>query len=122
MDFDKNGMINYLEFTTAAMKKDLCQKEEYLKSAFQMFDQDRNSFIEVEELKQMFQGVQDDFQIEQSHSTISRSMSYQARDSQVPDHVWLEMLAEADVNKDGRISYDEFCRQILQLVRRKLNE
>ena len=54
-------MINYLEFTTAAMQKDLAIKHEYLKATFEMFDQDKNNFIEVEELKQLFQGSFDEY-------------------------------------------------------------
>jgi Ca2+-binding EF-hand superfamily protein len=38
VDTDHNGRINYLEFTTAAIQKDIAIKQEYIKATFAMFD------------------------------------------------------------------------------------
>ena len=52
-------MINYLEFTTAAMQKDMAIKQEYIEATFNMFDQDHDNYVSVDELKSIFRGTLD---------------------------------------------------------------
>ncbi|CAF4025417.1 unnamed protein product [Rotaria sp. Silwood2] len=59
---------------------------EELFRAFQVFDLDQNGFITMEELRTVLQATGD----------------------RPTDEDALEMIAEADIDGDGRINYDEF--------------
>ena len=63
--------------------------EERLKKCYKLFDTDNSGFIEIYELKDMF-----------NHAGID-------------DAVWMEMLKEVDENSDGLISYKEFVEIML---------
>lgn len=54
VDVGKSGVINYSEFVAASMSKKKFFSDERLKTAFQMFDQDADGFISVEELRSVF--------------------------------------------------------------------
>ncbi|KAF3321165.1 calcium-dependent protein kinase 29 [Carex littledalei] len=84
-DVDNNGTIDYLEFTTAMMHRHKLEKEENLVKAFKYFDKDDSGFITKDELQQAMSeyGMGDDATID-------------------------EVLNDVDVDKDGRINYDEF--------------
>jgi len=49
-DTDNSGTINYTEFLAATMNTQTFLREDYLKAAFQMFDQDGSGKIDRDEL------------------------------------------------------------------------
>lgn len=55
-DTDGNGTINYTEFLAATMEQSTFLKEQYLRTAFKMFDTDNSGKIDADELKQMLSG------------------------------------------------------------------
>jgi len=55
-DVDGSGTINYTEFLAATMNTTTFLKENYLKTAFQMFDQDGSGKIDTRELHQLIAG------------------------------------------------------------------
>ena len=59
--------------------------KEKLKAAFDLFDQDKNGFITIDEIKALLD--------------VGKKFDERA---------WKEVIASADKNKDGQISYDEF--------------
>ncbi|XP_074575726.1 calcium-dependent protein kinase 1-like [Curcuma longa] len=84
-DVDGNGCIDYMEFITATMHMNRMEKEDHLYKAFQYFDKDKSGYITVEELEQAL-------------------MDYNMGDQQTIK----EIIAEVDINHDGRINYEEF--------------
>lgn len=55
-DVDGSGTINYTEFLAATMNTTTFLKENYLKTAFNMFDQDGSGKIDTKELHQLIAG------------------------------------------------------------------
>ncbi|XP_074575351.1 calcium-dependent protein kinase 1-like [Curcuma longa] len=84
-DVDGNGSIDYMEFITATMHMNRMEKEDHLYKAFQYFDKDQSGYITIEELEQAL-------------------MHYNMGDQQTIK----EIIAEVDINHDGRINYEEF--------------
>ena len=89
MDADGNGKINFSEFK-AAMAKGCFRRhnKEELNAAFRKFDSDGNGFLTVDELQLVM-------------SKMGRDMNR----SEVKS-----MIGSLDLNKDGKISFDEFLR------------
>eukprot|EP00249_Psilotum_nudum_P006546 c19868_g1_i1 orf=311-1795(-) len=85
VDVDGSGTLDYLEFISATLQMNKLNKEEHLYTAFQYFDKDKSGYISVDELEQALKkhGMGDQQSIK-------------------------DILAEVDINKDGRINYDEF--------------
>ena len=61
-----------------------------LKKAFEMIDTDGNGFLDKEEIRKMLQGM----------------------DSDVDDAAVEEFLRNADQDGDGRVSFDEFIKDV----------
>jgi len=55
-DTDGNGVINYTEFIAATLSAQTFMKEEYLKTAFNMFDKDGSGKIDSSELNGLLSG------------------------------------------------------------------
>jgi Ca2+-binding EF-hand superfamily protein len=56
VDSDGSGKVNYKEFITATMHKS-CFTEEIQRATFKMFDTNGDGFIDLEELKSMFNSL-----------------------------------------------------------------
>lgn len=84
VDEDKNGHINYTEFLVAATNWQKELSRERLQAAFEVFDKDKSGGISVEELVETLGG------------------------GRGQDHVFIEMVKQADTNKDGQIDLEEF--------------
>ncbi|PON31677.1 Parvalbumin [Parasponia andersonii] len=84
-DVDGNGAINYFEFTNAAIHRHRLERDESLYKAFRFFDKDGSGYITREELRQVMtqHGMGDEATID-------------------------GILDGVDVDKDGKISYEEF--------------
>ncbi|PWA39666.1 EF-hand domain pair, Serine/threonine protein kinase, striated muscle-specific [Artemisia annua] len=86
-DLDHNGVLNCEEFLTIVVHLKKISNEEQLSKAFHHFDKNHNGFIEFEELKEcLFDGQLDQHKEKLVH----------------------EIIIDADLDKDGRISYPEF--------------
>jgi len=85
VDVDGNGTIDYIEFITATMQKNKMYKEDHLHTAFQYFDKDSSGYITKEELEEALS-------------------NYGMSDK----NIIKEIIAEADIDNDGLINYDEF--------------
>jgi calcium-dependent protein kinase len=80
MDINNDGKIDYAEFQTAVMRLNVNKQKTYLQTTFKLFDANNDGSISLDELRACF-GSQ-------------KGLS--------------EILAEADVDKDGVISFEEF--------------
>lgn len=91
-DLDRNGLIDFSEFVSIS-KKYFCKPSEEDKneaeSLFALYDKDKDGFIAGEELEQL------------------RSMLMELGVKTSEDIVD-EMIREADLNGDGKISFYEF--------------
>ncbi len=56
MDCNKDGQVDYQEFISAAIKKDVVLQRQHLVAAFNMLDLNGDGEISRAELKQVFQG------------------------------------------------------------------
>ena len=92
MDLEDKKEINYDEFLTIInqREKDVDEEEEVLK-AFKVFDKEGNGLININELKD-----------------IMLSMGNNWSENEIN-----EMLAEADIDMDGYINYEDFVRTMM---------
>ncbi|KNA14653.1 hypothetical protein SOVF_105100 isoform A [Spinacia oleracea] len=86
-DVDKDGFLNYGEFVAIAVHLRKMGNDEHMQKAFLYFDQNRNGYIEIEELRHSLADELDD------------------NSEEVIDAI----MRDVDTDKDGRISYDEFA-------------
>ena len=56
IDDNGNGMINYSEFLAATMDEQIYLREDYLRTAFQMFDKDGSGKIDSQEVVALLSG------------------------------------------------------------------
>lgn len=55
-DTDGSGEINYTEFLAATMDANIYMREDYLRTAFNMFDKDNSGKIDNEEVVALLSG------------------------------------------------------------------
>ncbi|XP_063954890.1 calmodulin-A-like [Lytechinus pictus] len=94
-DENKNGTIEFDEFIKMVgllPTSDKEQDQEELKKAFQLFDKDGNGYISAAELKLAM-------------TTLGEPLT---------DDEVAEMIANADIDQDGKINYGEFVEMIMQ--------
>mmetsp|Transcript_48967 Transcript_48967/g.136224 ORF Transcript_48967/g.136224 Transcript_48967/m.136224 type:complete len:315 (-) Transcript_48967:524-1468(-) len=87
MDTDGDGTINYEEFLVATAERQLVNNQNNIWWAFCEYDTDGNGFITEDELCHIMK--------DQSREQVKK---------------WLD---EYDLNKDGKIDYEEFMRMVL---------
>jgi calcium-dependent protein kinase len=97
IDTDNNGFIESEEFIRACINPNLFIQQNYLKAAFNYFDEDKNGDICVSEIEKKFY---------QSSKNKNETTKMQLR----------QMFNQIDVNKDGIISFDEFCAMIRGII------
>ena len=92
MDLEGKKQINYEEFLTIInqREKDVDEEEEVLK-AFKVFDKEGNGLININELKD-----------------IMLSMGNNWSENEIN-----EMFAEADIDMDGYLNYEDFVRTMM---------
>ena len=89
-DSDNDGKIDFREFVLATLVMLTQNKDEKVKHAFHVFDIDHDGYLNKVELMKVL-----------------RSTYMAAHDSQVEKKA-AAILRQADVNNDGRVSFDEF--------------
>jgi len=97
-DADNSGFIDYEEFIRACMDKEKILTETNLKFAFSFFDKDNSGHITIEELEVVFCG--------NGKNSIDKN-------------VLKEIVEEADINKDGQISFNEFKVMMMSNILKK---
>ena len=103
LDADKNGSINYTEFIAATMTQNMYLKEEKIYQAFKLFDKNGDGFITADEIKQVLGGSKRN--LNQDQTVLS----------EINQEVWESMIAEADINGDGVVDYNEFITLMSKL-------
>uniref|UniRef100_A0A7S3G0X5 Calcium-dependent protein kinase n=1 Tax=Strombidium rassoulzadegani TaxID=1082188 RepID=A0A7S3G0X5_9SPIT len=91
-DTDGSGEINYTEFLAATIDANVFMREDYLRTAFNMFDKDGSGKIDNEEVIALLQG-------EDLGNFVSKDAIKQA-------------LNEIDANGDGEIDFEEFMEMM----------
>ena len=96
VDWYGNGTIDFLEFLTMMARKmeDIDHEEEIMEEimeAFKVFDRDGNGFISAAEVRH-----------------VVTNLSERLTDEEVD-----AMIAEADVDSDGQINYEEFIQMMM---------
>eukprot|EP00826_Nyctotherus_ovalis_P052537 TRINITY_DN6675_c0_g2_i7.p1 TRINITY_DN6675_c0_g2~~TRINITY_DN6675_c0_g2_i7.p1 ORF type:complete len:435 (-),score=136.17 TRINITY_DN6675_c0_g2_i7:130-1434(-) len=92
-DADKNGSLNYTEFTVATIDKHKVLTRERLEAAFKMFDKDGSGKISAKELKEVLSG-----------------------NEEIPKDRWEGIVKQVDLNGDSEISLEEFVALMQQLL------
>ena len=99
IDADNNGYIEFEEFVRASISKELIINDHNLRIAFDVFDRDKSGGIVPSELKYIL----GDYNLH------------------AKDYLWNKMIDQIDLNKDGQISYEEFKKMMMEVVRGKKN-
>jgi calcium-dependent protein kinase len=94
IDIDGNGYIDLTEFVIATINKKNLLSEERLMAAFNVFDQDKNGSISVDEVKNVLSDGSD-----------------------IPNGEWHKIISEVDQNGDGKISLAEFLFMMKKLIK-----
>jgi len=93
IDLDGNGTIDFPEFLEMMKNKaNEADMLEDLKGAFRIFDQDRNGYIDTKELKNV--------------TTMLGTM--------LTKEEVAEFMAEADIDGNGKLEYDEFVKMMMR--------
>jgi calcium-dependent protein kinase len=90
IDTDNSGSIEYTEFISACIDKNLYMNEEKLKEAFNLFDSDKSGKISRDEIEKVLK-----------LSGNSKEVS--------------NIMAKHDTNKDGEIDFKEFLEMMKEL-------
>ena len=97
IDTDHNGFIEYEEFVRAAVDPKIFMSRNYLKFAFGYFDRDNSGDISLEEIKKRFM---------QNSKNNSEKVEMQLK----------EEFKSIDINGDGSISFEEFCKMMKKII------
>ena len=96
LDMNNDGYIEYEEFVRAAVGKEKFMGENVLKFAFRFFDKNDSGKIDFAEVETVFKkSVVDKEHIEESLNKI---------------------INEVDVNRDGKISFEEFSKVMKKML------
>lgn len=90
LDVNDEDTIRYSEFLAAAMNSKLYLSKEKLWTAFKFFDIENSNYITQENIQEVMKRAGKLYSDEQIR----------------------EMIQEVDIGKDGKISFDEFCRMM----------
>jgi len=97
LDTDFNGFIEYEEFVRAAVNSSIFMSQNYLKFAFNYFDRDSSGDITFEEIKKRF-----------TQNAKNRNENIDVELKEIFDSI--------DINGDGSISFNEFCKMMKNIM------
>lgn len=99
VDLDGTGTIDFEEFIVLMERfgKDPEETEKNLRAAFTVFDKNKDGFISVKELKDVMMNLGE----------------------KMTDDEFDDMIAEADIDGDGQIDYEEFIAMMTQNMKMK---
>lgn len=90
-DTDNSGQIDYTEFIAATLDAQTYMRNDYLRTAFDIFDKDGSGKIDAEEIVQILG-------------------SGEVQMDNMPNKETIEKyITENDENGDGQIDFSEFC-------------
>ena len=99
LDMDNDGYIGYEEFVRGAVEKEYFIQPNVLKFAFRYFDKDGDGEITFDEIEELFyESVPDKNKVNEILSAI---------------------IKEVDVNKDQKISFDEFSDVMKAMIKQE---
>ena len=87
MDTDNSGEIEYTEFISASIEKNIYLNEKKLKEAFKSFDLDGNGKINREEIVKILKVTKSSKELD-------------------------KIMEKNDTNKDGELDFNEFLKMI----------
>ena len=99
IDTDFNGFIEYEEFVRASVNSSIFMSKNYLKFAFNYFDRDASGDITFEEIKKRFT---------QNAKNINEEVDLELK----------EIFDSIDINGDGSISFNEFCKMMKNILQK----
>ena len=99
IDTDFNGFIEYEEFVRAAVNSSIFMSQNYLKFAFNYFDRDASGDITFEEIKKRFT---------QNAKNVNAEVDQELKD----------IFDSIDINGDGSISFNEFCKMMKNIMQK----
>lgn|ERR1719195_470028 len=92
LDSDRNGQIDFKEFKNFMTAGGISNNQQ-LRSTFKLFDENGDGFIDAKELKQTL-------------ANLGNKLS----DAQIE-----AIMKEADMDKDGKVSFAEFCKYFAKI-------
>jgi len=99
IDTDFNGFIEYEEFVRASVNSSIFMSKNYLKFAFNYFDRDASGDITFEEIKKRFI---------QNAKNVNEEVDQELK----------EIFDSIDINGDGSISFNEFCKMMKNIMQK----
>ena len=100
IDTDFNGFIEYEEFVRASVNSSIFMSKNYLKFAFNYFDRDASGDITFEEIKKRFT---------QNAKNVNEEVDQELK----------EIFDSIDINGDGSISFNEFCKMMKNIMQKQ---
>ncbi|KAA8518194.1 hypothetical protein F0562_015668 [Nyssa sinensis] len=85
-DVDKDGYLAYGEFVAISVHLRKMGNDNHLRKAFELFDQNKSEYIEIEELRDALAD-----EVDTNNEDVTKAI-----------------MQDVDTDKDGRISYEEF--------------
>ena len=104
VDSDQNGCLQYEEFVRGCIDKECFINDDIIKFSFAFFDKDKNGEITCEEIEDILL------------KSITKEKDNESEKNSYIDCV-KKMIVEVDVNKDGKVSYDEFRDMMKNMLR-----
>lgn len=106
-DTDKDGFVDFCELSSGISVFCKGSQHEKIKAAFSLFDVNQDGFISKEEMKTYLASV---FRIIFTTSPATAKQMGNVSPEQLAQATAADAFASADVNHDGRLSFDEFTK------------
>ena len=100
-DYNNDGVIDFQEFMSACIDRQVLDKEEDLKIAFRLLDTNKDGVISLDDFDDLFN-------------------SYGG--ARMDTEIWDNLLNEADKNRDGVVSFSEFKDSMTTLLKKGLKQ
>ena len=98
-DYNNDGVIDFQEFLSATIDRQVLRNEEDIKKAFKILDTNKDGTITLDDFDLLFN----------SYNAAKMNMK-----------IWNQLLEEADVDKNGVVSYEEFQNAMGNIFKKNL--